>query len=232
MLRSEFDHLVVGCADLDAGARWLEGRLGVAIQPGGRHVSMGTHNALLKLGPRCYLELIAIDPAASPPARPRWFSLDDPATQQSIAPHPRLLTWAVRCDSLAQACARVPDLGEILPMSRGLFSWKIAVPEDGSLPWSGMLPAGIQWSDPDAEAPGHPCDVLEDRGCEFISLALSHPAAVLGTGGIVGLFRELRIVGPVELKPGPRYLAAVIRTPCGEVVIDSGELPLVSAGAA
>ena len=31
-------------------------------------------------------------------------------------------------------------------MSRGDFQWKIAVPEDGSLPWSGVLPAAIQWS--------------------------------------------------------------------------------------
>jgi hypothetical protein len=37
---------------------------------------MGTHNRLLKLGEGFYLELIAIDPQAPPPGRPRWFGLD------------------------------------------------------------------------------------------------------------------------------------------------------------
>ena len=51
--------------------------------------------------------------------------------QAHLAAGPRLITWAVRCESLANACARVPDLGEILAMSRGEFHWKIAVPETG-----------------------------------------------------------------------------------------------------
>jgi hypothetical protein len=230
MIRSEFDHLVVGCAGLDEGARWLEQRLGVAPQAGGAHAAMGTHNALLRLGPRCYLELIAIDPAAPPPARPRWFALDDPRVQAALSKTPSLLTWVVRCDSLAQACARVPDLGEIHSMSRGPFRWKIAVPDDGSLPWGGVLPAAIQWSAADG-APGHPCQLLEDRGCEFVSLALSHPAAVLGAGGLVGLFRELRVVGAVDLKPGPRRLAATIRTPGGEATLESALAPGFSSAA-
>lgn len=62
------DHLVVAAAGLDAGTAWLEAHLGVPLAPGGRHAAMGTHNRLLRLGPRLYLELIAIDPDA--PARP------------------------------------------------------------------------------------------------------------------------------------------------------------------
>ncbi|MGH6622600.1 MAG: VOC family protein, partial [Burkholderiaceae bacterium] len=130
-----------------------------------------------------------------------------------------LLTWAVRCDSLATACARVPDLGEILPMARGPWRWKITVPDDGALQWGGILPTALQWEAGENGAPTHPCEVLEDRGCELVRLDLSHPAAVLGTEGLVRLFRELRIVGPAELKPGPRELAAHIRTPRGDIVL-------------
>lgn len=220
MLRSELDHLVVASARLDDGIDWVEQRLGVRPQPGGQHVAMGTHNALLRLGPRCYLEVIAIDPDGATPVRPRWFALDEPAMQARLAGGPALITWVLRCESLATACARVPDLGEILSMARGDFRWQIAVPEDGSLPWGGVLPAAIQWA---AGAEGeemHPCLRLPESGCELLELKLAHPAAVLGTAGIVSMFRELRVVGPVDLKSGPVHLGALIRTPGGDVTLN------------
>ncbi|HYM48258.1 MAG TPA: VOC family protein, partial [Burkholderiaceae bacterium] len=206
MNRSEFDHLVIACAKLDDGIDWVERQLGVRPTAGGQHVAMGTHNALLNLGPRAFLEVIAIDPEGAPPKRPRWFALDEPEMRAQLATGPRLITWVVRCQSLATACGRVPDLGEILPMSRGEFRWKIAVPETGSLAWGGVLPTAIQWMAADDGAVHHPCDVLEDSGCELVRLQLSHPAAVLGTSGIVGMFRELKIIGPVDLAPGPKML--------------------------
>ena len=198
---------------------WVEKRLGARPAQGGQHLAMGTHNALLKLGPRAYLEVIAIDPEGTAPARPRWFALDEPEMQALLATGPRLITWAVRSESLANACARVPDLGEIVSMSRGKFHWKIAVPETGSLAWGGILPTAIQWLASDDGEAHHPCDELEDSGCELVRLQLSHPAAVLGTSGIMGMFRELKIMGPVDLAPGPKVLAATIRTPAGEVVL-------------
>ena len=219
MQRSELDHLVVASTRLEEGIDWVEQQLGVRPQPGGQHVAMGTHNALLKLGPRCYLEVIAIDPDGVPPPRPRWFALDDAMMQARLASGPALITWALRCESLAAACARVPDLGDILSMSRGDFHWRIAVPEDGSLPWSGVLPAGIQWSAGADESTPHPCDRLPDSGCELLSLDLMHPAAVLGSAGIVSMFRELRVVGPIDLRPGPVRIAANIRTTAGDVTL-------------
>ena len=149
MRRSELDHIVIGSTTLDEGIDWVEQQLGARPSPGGQHVAMGTHNALLKLGARSYLEVIAIDPDGIAPARPRWFALDEPEMQTQLAAGPRLITWAVRSESLASACARVPDLGEILSMNRGDFHWKIAVPESGSLAWGGVLPTAIQWTPAD-----------------------------------------------------------------------------------
>lgn len=217
MNRSELDHLVIACARLDDGVDWVEQQLGVSPTAGGQHMAMGTHNALLKLGGRSYLEVIAIDPDAIKPDRPRWFGLDEPEIQAQLASSPRLLTWAVRTDSLATACARVPELGEIRSMSRADFHWKIAVPDDGALAWGGVLPTAIQWSEDSEGIVRHPCERLPDSGCELQQLELSHPAAVLGTAGLVAKFRELRIVGPVDLRPGPKRLAARIRSPKGEL---------------
>ena len=219
MDRSELDHVVIGAASLDAGVAWVEQQLGVKPVPGGQHVAMGTHNALLRLGQRCYLEVIAIDPEGQDPGRPRWFSLDEPEMRVRLATAPALITWVVRTPSLAGACARVPDLGEITPMTRNAFRWKISVPESGSLAWGGILPTAIQWETGDDGDVHHPCDVLPDSGCELLSLRLSHPAAVLGTAGIVALFRTLRIAGPVDLKSGPKSLAAVIRSARGDVAL-------------
>jgi Glyoxalase-like domain len=219
MERSELDHLVIAATSLEGGVAWVERQLGVKPVPGGQHVAMGTHNALLRLGARCYLEVIAIDPEGQSPARARWFSLDDADMRTRLAAAPALITWVVRTPSLAGACARVPDLGDILQMTRNAFRWKISVPGSGALAWGGILPTAIQWEEGDDGVIHHPCDALPDSGCELLSLQLSHPAAVLGTGGIVALFRELRIAGPVDLKSGPKTLAAVIRSPAGEVVL-------------
>ena len=219
MRRSELDHIVIACANLNDGIDWVEQRLGARPLAGGQHLAMGTHNALLKLGARSYLEVIAIDPDAIAPSRPRWFSLDEPEMQTLLAAGPRLITWAVRCESLANACARVPDLGEIVSMNRGEFRWNIAVPETGSLAWGGVLPTAIQWMETEDGSAHHPCDVLEDSRCELLRLQLSHPAAVLGTNGIMGMFRALKIMGPVDLAPGPKVLVATIRTPLGDVAL-------------
>jgi hypothetical protein len=207
MLRSEPDHLVVACADLEQGAAWAVETLGAEPQPGGKHAAMGTHNRLLKLGPRVYLELLAIDPQAAPPAHPRWFALDDPAVQARTARSPFLLTWVASTTDIVEAVTRVPALGEPREFTRNAYVWRLTVTEDGALPFGGVLPAAIEWGG------AHPCDALEDRGCALVELRLSHPAAT----SVLPLYRELRIAGPVQLRPGPKSLSAVLRTPRGEV---------------
>ncbi len=214
-MRSSIDHLVVTCANLAQGDEWLTGQLGVTLQPGGRHTTMGTHNRLLRLGPRCYLELIAIDPEAATPTRPRWFALDDPTVRARVATAPFLHTWVAATDDLVDAVRRVPLLGGIQSFTRNQFSWRFALTDDGAMAFDGLLPALIQW---EANADGerlHPAAVLEDRGCELLALELAHPQAA----ALLPLYRALRISGPVNLASGPLALGARIRTPSGEVLL-------------
>ena len=70
-MNAALDHLVLACDELGAGVEYLAQLTGVTPQPGGKHPTMGTHNAVLRLGPRTYLELIAIDPEAPKPATSR-----------------------------------------------------------------------------------------------------------------------------------------------------------------
>ena len=95
-LVAALDHLVLAAITLADGIEFVADTTGVVPQPGGKHVAMGTHNALLRLGPRVYLEIIAIDPDGLTPARPRWFDLDNIALQAELTERPPRIGATVR----------------------------------------------------------------------------------------------------------------------------------------
>jgi hypothetical protein len=98
------DHLIYAVPDLAAAVADLEGRFGVRAQAGGRHIGLGTHNALLALGPRTYLEIIAPDPDQPEPSIPRPFGIGGVTRGE-------LVGWALACDDIDQAVARARSRG-------------------------------------------------------------------------------------------------------------------------
>ncbi len=168
-IQAEIDHLVVAADTLAQGAALIERVLGISPQPGGQHKAMGTHNLVLRLGERQYLEIIAVDPDLPEPERPRWFGLDGSNLQQRLRARPRLIHWVARTPDLERAVAAAP-IGAMLPMSRGEYHWRITVPEDGSLPGEGLVPTLIQW-----DSTTHPADRLPDQGCRLRGLYAIHP---------------------------------------------------------
>ena len=164
------DHLVVAASTIDEGSRRVTETVGVDLDRGGEHPLMGTHNRLLRLGSTAYIEVIAIDPEALPPSRPRWFALDDPVMQARLARGPSLVHWVVRTGDV-MACRRaIPDVGPICEMRRGAFAWRITVREDGALPFDGIIPSFIAWN-----GDAHPVDSLPDRGLQLLRLEGTHP---------------------------------------------------------
>ena len=215
-MHTELDHLVVLAASLAEGAAWCEATLGVAPGPGGRHPLMGTHNRLLRIDspafPRAYLEILAIDPEAPPPARARWFGLDDPRLISSVGQGPRLWHAVLRTDHLEMLRWGLVNTGlnpgEPIAASRatpqGPLSWRILVRDDGRLEAGGALPTLIQWDGP------HPTAAMPPSPVQLVDAELG------------GLSEQARTV----LRPrGPRWaaapdapaLAVTLQTPRGPV---------------
>ena len=147
------DHLVVGCADLDAGVRWIAERLSATPVFGGVHDGRGTRNALLGLGQQ-YLEVLAVDP-------------DQPETRFPLREllkdliEPRVVTVAIAKRNLDKPVpmSRVRSDGVLLEWSVEFTStpvffidWKDS-PQPTSLPDGGRITSlSISTPDPGALA--------------------------------------------------------------------------------
>lgn len=218
MARCALDHIVIAAATLDAGVAHLEERLGVTVPPGGAHPRMGTHNRLMRLGGRVYLEIIAIDPAAPAPSRPRWYDLDAPALQARIAACPQLVTWVVRTDDIEALAARSAlPLGRIETVSRGDLTWRITVPENGSMPEGGLFPTLIEW--PEGVEPS---ERLADLGCRLRTFRVRHadPARFEAALAAIGADDMVQVEPAGPDGPG---LAADLEMPLGPVTLSSAE---------
>ena len=207
-IENAVDHLLLGIADLDRGIEWVEEKTGLKAVIGGSHPGVGTRNALLSLGGRRYLEIIAPDPEQAV-----YRSNHD---VRSLT-EPRLIAWAAATKDVEAAAARARQDGHRLYGPRDgsrarpdgkLLKWKtLGVLNDLGRGGIEPIPFLIEW----AADSVHPSED-SPAGCELLSLEIEHPGAgevgnVLGTLGIqttVKLARVARIV-------------ATLSTPRGEV---------------
>lgn len=168
---AHIDHLVIGTNDLASGTDWTESRLGAACDGGGAHPLMGTHNRLMRLAGGPYLEVIAIDPDASSPGRPRWFTLDREKTKSRFATGPGALCWVAAVSDIETAVRQCGyDCGQITTVTRGDLQWRLTIPDDGSLPAGGVLPSLIEWP-----KGMHPVTSLAETDIYLDTIHLTHP---------------------------------------------------------
>jgi hypothetical protein len=219
---SRVDHLVVAAHSLTQGVAWCQEVLGVTPAPGGKHPLMGTHNRLLRIAnvdfPRCYLEIIAIDPLAPDPGRRRWFDLDDEVLREAVRTQPRLVHFVARTEEATAASRALAhlgiDRGPLLHAERatpgGLLQWQISVRDDGQRLFYGGLPTLIQWGEvhPAATMPG--CDIT----LQALAVVHPRPADLQAAHEAIGLQR-------VAVRSGPPNLIATLATPRGMVTLES-----------
>jgi len=201
---ASLDHLILGASDLARGIDYVEQRTGVRAAVGGVHPGRGTHNALLSLGPRCYLEILAPDPKQPLLA---WFRSLPQLTE------PRLVGWMVHPDDLAATAERLRQSGIASDQPRESSRQR---PDGRTLRWKllrladnheGLLPLLIEWS---ADLP-HPADDAPS-GLSLVRFEVSSPDPDQ-------LQRTLQILGvdlPVTRSDRPQ-LRARLAGPRGEV---------------
>ena len=93
------DHVLIAVGDLDAAARQVEERQGLASVEGGRHQGLGTANRIVPLG-ETYLELVTVvdDAEAATSVFGSWVAGGE---------RPRLLGWCARVDDIDAAAGRL-----------------------------------------------------------------------------------------------------------------------------
>ncbi|MGC9997853.1 MAG: VOC family protein [Terriglobia bacterium] len=162
------DHILLGSSDLEAGIAFIKKHTGVTAAFGGIHPGRGTRNALLSLGDRHYLEIIAPDPAQTG-------ALDHYDLKKLTAP--RLVGWAAHPGDLNAFAARLrsanlafdgPTPGSRKRPDGRLLEWKTLNLQDTR---SGLLPFFIEWNadtvHPSVDAPA---------GCKILRFEISVPA--------------------------------------------------------
>jgi len=233
-MQAQVDHLVIVAAGLPQGVAWCEKTLGITPGPGGEHPLMGTHNRLFSIAgtafPRAYLEIIAIQPGATPARAPgtrRWFDMDDPQLQTRVAQHgPQLVHFVASVPGVVSALkaltAQGLDRGHALEASRQtastLLSWRITVRDDGQRLFYGGLPTLIQWglASEDPVRAAHPLDAMQPSGVTLEALEVSHPRP----GKLQAGYDAIGLAG-VTLAQGAPNLVATLQTPRGRVQLES-----------
>ena len=210
---SLLDHILLGCADLDSGIDLLEQRTGVRPAFGGVHPDRGTRNALLSLGERRYLEVIAPDPKQD---RVEAFAQKQVARLKGLA-SPRLIGWAAHPGNLETFATHLRDAGIPFdgprPGSRQrpdgkLLQWKTLNLKDDK---DGLLPFFIEWSagspHPSTDAP---------KGC-----ALAHFNAATPTDQDLAKTMQRLQLDIAISKGETAALHAIITGPKGELAVSS-----------
>jgi Glyoxalase-like domain len=206
--RTAVDHLLLGVADLERGVTWVERMAGVKAAKGGSHPGAGTRNALLSLGGRQCLEVIAPDPTQTA----YHFRIDVRTLTE-----PRLITWAAVAAGIGPMAKRTGEAGHQIFGPRDdsrtrpdgkVLKWKtLGVPNQFGLQGVDPIPFFIAW----AAGSLHPSQDWPE-GCELQSLEIEHP----DPAGVMEALKQLGIKAKVKQAKTVR-LTASLKTPKGKL---------------
>ncbi|MBT8220628.1 MAG: VOC family protein, partial [Bacteroidia bacterium] len=193
------DHIAVACNDLQKGIEYIEALLGVQSSVGGVHPGFGTKNHLIKLGPRCFLEIIGPDPNRESKDLPSLFMIDQVV-------EPTLTRWIATSNKLKEVQSKCSDLGidigKISPAQRqkpdgSTIQWKLSDPY--RLNFDGLMPFFIDWG----QTP-HPAENL-DQPCTLLKLEVYHRNKL----EVERIFQNLKLPIPVHFGESTKIVATI-----------------------
>ena len=202
------DHILLGCSDLERGIAFVEEHTGVRAAFGGVHPDRGTQNALLSLGTRRYLEIIAPDPKQS--------SVGQYSVITKLK-EPRLIGWAAHRDDLEQFAARLrqegiefegPQPGSRQRPDGKILNWKALRLKDDH---GGLLPFFIEWGKDSV----HPSEGAP-KGCTLRRFEATAPKSER----LLVLARRIHVDLPVS-ESKEASLRAILASPKGQFSVSS-----------
>lgn len=205
----QIDHIVYSVPNLEASLKVFEKNLGIIPTIGGKHLSKGTHNALINLGNECYLEILAIDESNTAVSAPRWMGID--YLQGS-----KITRWSLKSTQIEKDSELLqrynPDMGNIIEGNRALpsgetLSWKMTEPL--SSPEVDLLPFMLDWS----KSKVHPTEQLSQQ-CLLLDLEFYHPNSLMEQECFDEIFDNLEIKSGAEVQisatlSGPKGLMKI-----------------------
>ncbi len=132
---------------------------------------MGTHNALLRLGDRVFLEVHRDRSRRERSLLDHGGSISTTSRFRPSSPSGRgSFTGSREPTDIERAAARCPiPLGTVHSLARGDYRWRITITDDGKPPGKGIVPTLIQW-----DVAAHPADSLPESGVSIAAFAGAH----------------------------------------------------------
>ena len=144
----KLDHIVFGSSTLQEGTEFVENILQAKLSDIGYHKDMGTHNRVIRISERVYLEVIAIDPKISNLNKRKWFNLDNSSLQSKLKKSPQIIGYVIENNDMSINKYYDP----FFLASRDSYIWQFAMPTfnnkilDSEIIEAGIIPNLISWT--------------------------------------------------------------------------------------
>ena len=143
----KLDHIVFGSNTLEEGTIFVENILQAKLSDIGYHKDMGTHNRVIRISEKVYLEVVAINPKIKNLINRKWFNLDNSYLQSKLKKSPQIIGYVI--ENNKRNINKYYD--PFFEVSRDSYKWKFAMPTfdnnilDSKIIEMGIIPSLISW---------------------------------------------------------------------------------------
>ena len=143
----KLDHIVFGSRTLEEGTEFVENILQAKLSDIGYHKDMGTHNRVIRISEKVYLEVVAIDPKRQNLKNRKWFNLDNSNLQSKLKKSPQIIGYVIENNDMSINKYYDP----FFLASRDSYKWQFAMPTfknnilESKIIEAGIIPSLISW---------------------------------------------------------------------------------------